>query len=171
MKQHRILVIEDQEDLAELYETTLAGAGYAVVNAFTGEEGVAEFEENGSDAVLLDMTLPEKQGVSVLRDIRAHSANVPVIVITGESSKDLRQQCERLGVHAYLSKPVNYDALLDATRLACEEGAGAGYSVITVRLPQQIVERLAAIDPNIERAITRLCDERIEARRSNAASD
>ena len=51
MSKHRILVIEDQEDLAELYEAALEKAGYEVTNAYTGEEGVAEFEANGADAV------------------------------------------------------------------------------------------------------------------------
>src|SRR5215210_3583361 len=120
MGEHCILVIEDQEDLAELYEATLRKSGYKVRNAFTGEEGIAEFRANGADAVLLDMTLPEMHGTQVLREIRDADARVPVIVISAESSTQLREQCERLGVQDYLAKPVNYEAMLTAVRLALE---------------------------------------------------
>lgn len=158
MSKHRILVIEDQEDLAELYESALEKAGYSVTNAYTGEEGVAEFEANGADAVLLDMTLPEMHGADVLREIRVLNASVPVIIITGEASEQLHQQCERLGVHDYLKKPVDYDALLTSIKLALEIPAEES-EVLTLRLPTNVVARLSEIDPNLERAITRLLDE------------
>src|ERR1044071_2702441 len=110
----RVLVREDQEDLAALYESTLAKEGFEVSKAYTGEEGVALFEDNGADAVMLDMTLPEMHGVQTLQAIRALNANVPVIVVTGETSEETRKQCERLGVREYLSKPAGHDELLAA---------------------------------------------------------
>src|ERR1044072_5055469 len=109
MSEHCILVIEDQEDLAELYEEVIKKAGYGARMALTGEEGVAEFRAHGADVVLLDMTLPEMHGAEVLREIRAVNASVPVIIITGETSEQLHQKCERLGVNDSLRKPVNYD--------------------------------------------------------------
>ena len=81
MSEHCILVIEDQEDLAELYETTLKRAGYGVRLAMTGEEGVGEFQAHGADVVLLDMTLPEMNGAEVLKQIREVNASVPVKTI------------------------------------------------------------------------------------------
>src|SRR4029453_954579 len=104
MAEHCILVIEDQEDLAELYEATLVKAGYKVRNALSGEEGIAGFQAAGADVVLLDMTLPEMHGTQGLREIRALNFNVPVIVISAEASDQLREECERLGVHDYLAK-------------------------------------------------------------------
>src|SRR5215210_504441 len=112
MGQYRIIVIEDQEDLAALYESGLTQAGYEVSKAYTGEEGFAEFQDRGADALLLDMTLPEMHGLQTLQKIRELNTNVPVIVITGETSDDTRRQCERLGVHEYLAKPVDYNQLL-----------------------------------------------------------
>ena len=162
MKQDCILVIEDQEDLAELYEANLKKAGYNVRNAFTGEEGVAEFQANGADCILLDMTLPEMHGAQVLQEIRAHSASVPVIIITGETSARLREQCERLGVNGYLAKPPDYDAMLKAIHRALKEPTGE-YEVVTLRLPKSVVARLHEIDDNLERAITTLCEQRASA--------
>ncbi|MDT4896603.1 MAG: hypothetical protein QOH25_1680 [Acidobacteriota bacterium] len=159
MGEHCILVIEDQEDLAELYEATLKKAGYKVRNAFTGEEGIAEFQASGADVVLLDMTLPEMHGTQVLREIRDINASVPVIVISAEASDQLREQCERLGVQDYLAKPVNYDAMLTAVQLALETPPEEA-ELITLRLPSLIVQQLNEIDSNLERAITQLVEER-----------
>jgi DNA-binding NtrC family response regulator len=157
--QHCILVIEDQEDLAELYEATLKKAGYRVRNAYSGEEGLAEFQAGGADVVLLDMTLPELHGAQVLRGIRAINPSVPVIIITGESSDDLRKQCELLGVQEYLSKPPDYDAMLAAIERSLESPQEEA-EIVTLRLAKPILSQLSEIDSNIERAITRLLDER-----------
>ena len=160
MSKHRILVIEDQEDLAELYESALEKAGYEVMNAYTGEEGVAEFEANGADAVLLDMTLPEMHGTKVLEEIRNLSASVPVVVVTGETLAESRELCSRLGVHDYLSKPPDPNALLNAFKRALSAPAtDEQYMVVTMRLPARVLQTLMGVDPNIERAITRICDE------------
>jgi DNA-binding response OmpR family regulator len=159
MSEHCILVIEDQEDLAELYKETLGKAGYKVRNALSGEEGIAEFQASGADVVLLDMTLPEMHGTEVLREIRNTNASVPVIVITAEENEQLREQCERLGVHDYLAKPVNYDAMLTAIQLALESPPEKA-ELITLRLTSEIIRQLTEIDSNLERAITQLVEDR-----------
>ena len=161
MHRPRIVVIEDQEDLAALYEQTLEKAGYEVFKAYTGEEGVAQFEDHGADAVLLDMTLPEMHGLQTLQELRALSPSVPVVVVTGETSEDTRKQCERLGVQAYLSKPAHYNDLLKAIgrALSDERTQTEEYEVVTLRLPTRIVKCLAGIDENLERAVTSLCEE------------
>ena len=165
MGKHRILVIEDQEDLAELYKAGLEKAGYEVSNAYTGEEGVAEFEANSADAVLLDMTLPEMPGLQTLQELRALDTNVPVIVATGETSQETRRSCERLGVQAYLPKPVQYDELVNAFRraLADEKTLTEEYEVVTLRLPTRVIKCLAGIDGNLERAVTALCEEKLNS--------
>jgi DNA-binding response OmpR family regulator len=160
VSKHRILVIEDQEDLAELYESSLEKAGYEVTNAYTGEEGVAEFAANGADAVLLDMTLPEMHGTKVLQEIRNLSASVPVVVITGETLAESRNVCNRLGVQEYLSKPPDYDDMLKAfDRALSNPTTDEQYMVVTMRLPVRVLQILTDVDPNLERAITRVCDE------------
>lgn len=170
VSEHCILVIEDQEDQAELYEVTLKKAGYRVRNAYTGEEGIAEFKANSADAIVLDMTLPEMHGVQVLREIRAISAKVPVIIVTGETHDDLRAQCERLGAQEYLSKPPDFEALLKAIARALETPLEEA-EVVTLRLSARVIEQLSAIDSNLERAITRLIDEQGKhATRTRAAS-
>jgi len=159
MGEHCILVIEDQEDLAELYETMLTKTGYQVRIALSGEEGIAEFKAGGADLVLLDMTLPEMHGTQVLREIRDLNTSVPVIIISGEAGDQLREECERLGVHDYLAKPLNNDAMLTAVLLALQTPPEEA-EIITLRLPARIIRQLGEIEPNLERAITQLVEER-----------
>ncbi|MCP9492858.1 MAG: response regulator [Pyrinomonadaceae bacterium MAG19_C2-C3] len=157
---NQILVIEDQEDLATLYEKELSGAGYKVVNAYSGEEGIAEFEAGGADAILLDVTLPEMNGIQTLEEIRRRDASVPVIIVTGETHDDFRAQCERLGVTDYLTKPPNFAQLLNTVTHALNPNTDKDFEVVTVRLLLSVVDCLRETDANLERAITQWCEER-----------
>ncbi|HEX8746072.1 MAG TPA: response regulator [Pyrinomonadaceae bacterium] len=159
MNEHCILVIEDQDDLAELYKATLKGAGYKVQIALTGEEGLAEFQANGADLILLDMTLPEMQGTQVLKELRALNATVPIIIITGETGELYRSDSERLGVQGYLSKPPDYNELLEIIRRSLEAPPEEA-EMVTLRLSKRVIERLTEIDSNLEQAITKLADGR-----------
>lgn len=160
----RVLVIEDQEDLAALYEQALSKEGFEVSKAYTGEEGVGLFEDRGADAVVLDMTLPEMHGVQTLQAIRNLNANVPVVVVTGETSDETRRKCERLGVQQYLSKPADYRDIMDALRRALDDPKTSTeeYQVITLRLPTRIVRCLTGINENIERAVELICEEKFK---------
>ena len=160
----RVLVIEDQEDLAELYEQALLKEGYEVSKAYTGEEGIALFEDNGADAVVLDMTLPEMHGVQTLKTIRGLNTNVPVVVVTGETSDETRQQCERLGVQQYLTKPADYRDIMNALGRALSDPKTTTeeYQVVTLRLPSRIIKCLTGINENIERAVELICEEKFK---------
>jgi two-component system nitrogen regulation response regulator NtrX len=161
----RILVVEDQEDLAALYESALRKEGFEVSKAYTGEEGVALFEDDGADAVVLDLTLPEMHGLQALQQIRTLNANVPVVVVTGETSDETRRQCERLGVQEYLSKPAGHDRIIAALRRALSDPKTTTeeYEVVTLRLPTRIVRCLSGVDENIERAVELICEERFKS--------
>jgi DNA-binding response OmpR family regulator len=160
-----VLVIEDQEDLAALYDKALTKEGYRVSKAYTGEEGVALFEDDGADAVVLDMTLPEMHGLQALQAIRGMNANVPVIVVTGETAEETRRQCERLGVQQYLTKPADYRDIMDALGRALSDPKTTTeeYQVVTLRLPTRIVRCLMGLDENIERAVELICEEKFKS--------
>src|SRR5689334_1696985 len=165
MGAQHVLVIEDQEDLAALYESALAAEGFDVSKGYTGEEGLALFEDRGADAVVLDMTLPEMHGVQTLQQIRAMNANVPVVVVTGETSDETRQQCERLGVQEYLSKPADYRDIMSALHRALSDPKTTTeeYQVVTLRLPTRIIKCLMGLDENIERAVELICEDKFKS--------
>lgn len=162
MSAPHILVIEDQEDLASLYEKTLRAAGYKVSNAYSGEEAIAEYEAEGADAIILDMTLPEMSGTQCLEELRKRNARLPVVVVTGERSGALKEHCEQLGVTDYLPKPANYTQILTAIEnaLTSDEATTGEFELVTLRLPRHIVKSLKDTDTRLERAITRWHDER-----------
>ena len=164
MAEPHVLVIEDQEDLAALYESALSKGGFRVTKAYTGEEGVALFEDHGADAVILDITLPEMHGVQVLQSIRGLNANVPVVVVTGETSDETRRSCERLGVQEYLSKPADHRQIIAALRRALDDPKTTTeeYQVVTLRLPTRIIRCLTGLDENIERAVEMICEEKFK---------
>jgi DNA-binding response OmpR family regulator len=164
MNSRRLLVIEDQEDLAALYVSALVKEGFEVKVAYTGEEGVALFEDDGAAAIILDMTLPEMNGIQTLEHIRSLDTRVPVIVATGETSDEKRKHCERLGVQAYLAKPVRSEDLANAIRAALSDPkvTTEEYEVVTLRLPTRIVRCLHGLNENLERAVEMICEERFK---------
>ncbi len=159
MNEHCILVIEDQDDLAELYKARLEAADYKVRLALTGEEGLAEFEANGADLILLDMTLPEMQGTQVLRGLRTLNATIPIIIVTGETGHLYRDECERLGVQGYISKPPDFELLLEMIKRSLETPPEEA-EVVTLRLSKRVIERLREVDSNLEQAILQLVEGR-----------
>jgi len=100
----RILVCEDNPDIQEILSSFLTTAGYDVVRAATGVEGLRRFEETQPDLVLLDAMLPEKNGWEVLREIRARS-ETPVIMLTALGRvQDKVRALSELGADDYLTK-------------------------------------------------------------------
>ena len=113
----RVLVIEDDPDIAEAITYQLERAGMAVKVARTGEEGL-EGVRRGADLVLLDLNLPKKDGRQVLLEIKADPdlRRIPVIVLTTSAAERDVLQAYDQHVNAYVRKPVGYTALLDVVR-------------------------------------------------------
>ena len=130
-----ILLIEDNEALAVGLRSNLEFEGYSVVLAGTASQGKALMRERNPDLVILDLMLPDADGYSVLRDLRANSQSFPVLILTalGEEADKLRGF--RFGADDYVTKPfallelmARVDALLrrsGATRAAASAASAA----------------------------------------------
>jgi len=105
----RIVSIEDEPALQQALGDFLRGQGYAVVPALDGEAGLAAIKSERPDLVLLDLVLPKKYGLDVLREMRSDPAvaAIPVIVLTNIESGDAIEEATELGAKAYLVK-TNY---------------------------------------------------------------
>ncbi len=101
----QILVIDDERSLLEMIEILLTRSGYDVITATSAAEGVRAFREQEPDLVLLDLRLGGDSGLDVLQAMKAHDANVPVIVITAYSTWDNAVQAMRLGAYDFIKKP------------------------------------------------------------------
>ena len=113
----KLLLIEDHVPVADVLTEAFRDIGHEVSVAHTGEEGLRELDSNRPDAVLLDVTLPGMDGVTVLRAIRARDQHLPVIVLSGNVSPEQIQQLWSLGIHDVIHKPDTLSHLTDVLAL------------------------------------------------------
>ena len=128
-----ILAVEDDVPVLNLITTTLKAQGYRFLSAQTGEAAVMETASHNPDIVLLDLGLPDLDGIEVIRRIRSWS-NVPIIVISARSEDTDKIDALDAGADDYLTKPFSVEELLarlrvTQRRLALMQGAGAQESV------------------------------------------
>ncbi len=103
----RILLIEDDTYIRELYEEVLRTAAYEVVSAVDGEEGLVKAKEGKYDLVLLDIMLPKLTGIEVLKQIKAEGSSlvdVPVYLLTNLGEETIAKETYKLGADGYLLK-------------------------------------------------------------------
>ena len=112
----RILVVEDDPIIAQLIETILEPQKYAVDFATDGQMGLDLSEAYEYDAILLDVSLPKKDGISVCRQIRSQGNTVPILLLTGLSSPADRARGLDAGADDYLGKPFDPQELLARIR-------------------------------------------------------
>ncbi len=108
----KILVIEDNKDLAQLLEIHLHDLSFEVDLAFDGAEGLAKSESAVYDLVILDLMLPEMDGLEVCRKIRSKPAYVPIIMLTSKSSELDRVLGLEMGADDYVTKPFSIRELM-----------------------------------------------------------
>ena len=102
-----VLVIDDVDEVRLIMEQRLKREGYAVETASNGEDGLAELKNNLIDLVLLDLNMPEMDGMTVLEKILQDEAttDIPVIMLTAEDSMVKAMECMKKGASGYLTKP------------------------------------------------------------------
>ncbi len=110
-----ILVVDDEPAMVGVLGALLGRAGHRIVAAYDGDEALRRFEADSPDLVLLDLSMPAKDGSEVCRAIRATSAT-PIIVVTGERDGASLVELLDLGADDYLSKPFRSDELLARIR-------------------------------------------------------
>jgi DNA-binding response OmpR family regulator len=112
-RRHRILIVEDDEDLRQIFKVSLTLAGYDVDEAGDGLEALRHIDRSPPDLVVLDLMLPFVGGVVVQQEIASHvfTRNIPVVMITG-SGKDLSD----LKVACVLRKPITPEELVRTVR-------------------------------------------------------
>lgn len=124
---HRLLVVEDDPEIAYLLRAVLAGEGREVVVARTGQQARSVLEAGDVDLVVLDLILPDVDGRSLLTQVREHprTAAVPVVVLTARSGPDTRQDCYRLGADSFVEKPFDPEALVADVAVRLERAEAA----------------------------------------------
>ena len=101
----KILLIEDDENVAEVLAEAFAAGGHEIAIAHTGEDGLACLARSRPDAIVLDVRLPRLNGVDVLRQVRSRDRELPVIIMTGLATAGELAEIRRLGVTEIIEKP------------------------------------------------------------------
>ncbi len=135
MSRYQILVIEDDAPVRNLITTTLKANGYQYITAGNGESAVMDAASHNPDIILLDLGLPDIDGVEVIRRIRGWS-NVPIIVISARSEDTDKIDALDAGADDYLTKPFSVEELLarlrvTQRRIALIQNAGQEQAVYT----------------------------------------
>ena len=128
----KILIIEDEKKLARLLKQGLEENGFTVDLALDGVEGQYQVENYAYDAVLLDLMLPEVDGLTILASLRNQGSDVPVLIITARGEVEDRIKGLNLGADDYLAKPFDLDELVARLRALIRRSRGKPSPLLTV---------------------------------------
>jgi len=141
-----VLVIEDEPQIRRLIQLTLESSGFRVTSAATGQEGLARSATDRPEAVVLDLGLPDTDGIEVLKSLRSRST-VPVLILSVRNAEQDVISCLNAGADDYLMKPFRQGELVARVKAAIrhrqrpeEKGAIVAGSV-TVDLDARVVRR------------------------------
>jgi len=104
MDKKKILVIDDEPDFLEMIKLRLEANNYEVLTALNGKEGLEKVQQEKPDVVLLDILMPELDGLSVLRRIRSYNKNLPVFIITAFSNEERFKLANKLHASGFIVK-------------------------------------------------------------------
>ena len=121
-----IIVIEDEPQIRRFLRTALTSEGYQVAEAETGKQGLAEAATRKPDMIILDLGLPDMDGVEVVRELRAWSS-VPVVILSARSQENDKISALDAGADDYLVKPFGVGELLARIRVALRHVSSAAY--------------------------------------------
>ena len=117
----KILLVDDEEAIIRVLTISLKSEGYAVVPAYSGNEGLELFKKESPHIVLTDIKMPGMSGLELLRKIKDVDPNTEVIVITGHGDMDSAIEALRYGASDFINKPVRDEALMIALKRAKEK--------------------------------------------------
>lgn len=116
-----ILIVDDEPRMCDSLEVLLGNEGYETQTAYSGQEALTWLGKQGFDLMLLDIVMPDMNGLEIMDHIRANQLDTLVVVITGHACVDSAVESLRRGAHDYLRKPFEFDALLKRVENALEK--------------------------------------------------
>ncbi|RLD96166.1 MAG: sigma-54-dependent Fis family transcriptional regulator [Aquificota bacterium] len=116
-----VLIVDDEKSIRESLRGILEDEGYRVAEAASGKEALEIFSKDAVDLVLLDIWLPEMDGVDVLKEMKEKNPLVPIIMISGHGTIETAVKTIKLGAYDFVEKPLNLDELIIKTERALRE--------------------------------------------------
>ena len=122
--ENRILVVDDDRDLADMLVDYLARLGYRAVAAYGGPEGLALFKQGKFALVVADLKMPQMDGYALLEAVKARDAQAVVVIITGYGTIDKAAAAIKKGAYDVIAKPLDFKALEITIKRALEKYTG-----------------------------------------------
>lgn len=128
----KVLIVEDEKKIASLIRKGLEAQGFVVEVAHHGDEGFMLATTRPYDAAILDIMLPGRDGLSILRNLRERKLPLPVVLLTARSELNERLEGLNLGADDYLTKPFHIEELIARLHAVTRRAAGTSRSILTV---------------------------------------
>jgi two-component system chemotaxis response regulator CheY len=114
----RILAVDDSPSVRQMVKLTLSGAGYDIVEACDGADGLSKARASTLDMVVTDLNMPVMNGLGLIRELRKLPAyrGVPILFLTTESDPEMKQQAKAAGATGWITKPFQQDQLVAVVR-------------------------------------------------------
>jgi DNA-binding response OmpR family regulator len=128
----KVLVIEDEKKIASFVRKGLEAQGFVVDVSHHGDEGFTLATTRPYDAAILDIMLPGKDGLSILRNLRDRKISLPVILLTARSELNERLEGLNLGADDYLTKPFHIEELIARIHAVTRRATGTSQSILAV---------------------------------------
>ena len=114
-----ILVVDDNKDFVEFLRLLLSHHGFEVRSAFNGRQCLEELPKQHTDLVILDVMMPQMDGLEVCRELRRTAPSLPIFLLTAKDDLTTREAAMELGVSEFLAKPVNIEDFITRVRTQC----------------------------------------------------
>jgi len=138
----KLLVIEDETKIANLLEKGFREQGHEVDISLAGDDGLARASSNPYDAILIDIMLPGRDGLSVLKSLRERKVTTPVMILTARGAVSERVEGLNLGADDYMAKPFSMDEVVARVRALVRRVTGESISLYKVGdLQMNLVKR------------------------------
>lgn len=125
----RVLVVDDEMDIVRILQRSLIAQGYEVLTAASGEKALEVIERLRPDLILLDLGLPDMDGLEVCQQVRAKSNQPPIIVVSVRNTEREKVQALELGADDYISKPFGINEVMARIKVALRHSAAVPVGV------------------------------------------
>ena len=112
----KFLSVDDSSTMRKIISLALSGAGHSVVEAVNGREALDKLKDTAVDCIILDINMPEMNGIEFLKERKNHGAiaGIPVFVLTTQDEESLKKEALSLGAKGFIIKPFQKESLLSA---------------------------------------------------------
>lgn len=148
-----VLIVEDDSQIRRFLRATLTAEGYLYQEAITAEEGLNQFNVRRPDLILLDLGLPDRDGLEVIQKVRASPSQVPIVVLSARGEENDKIAALDLGADDYVAKPFGVGELLARIRATMRRSANIP--------PEGPVHRFGAIAVDLEKRLVEVSGEAV----------